>query len=141
MHQLGYGHELVAVAHGYGALQVLHDKALGAQHEGVAVSRLLVGVFHTVNAAAAFYVEYVNLLADNVLEDFRHGADGAVSAATNAPRAYDVDFALEFPFGAGNAHHADEHEDCQKESCEFFHVEVPLSKYIIGLWPKIPQTS
>ena len=77
------------------AQHVLNIQGLGAEHKGVAVSRLLVGVLNAVDAGTAFHVHNLNRNAQDILEQRGHRAQGGVSAAADAPRANEVDLALE----------------------------------------------
>ena len=103
------------------AQHVLNVQGLGAEHEGVAVGRLLVGVFHAVHAGTAFHVHNLNRHAQDILEQRGHRAQGGVSAAADAPRADQVNLALELEFGAGAGRKTQHHHESDSETYKLLH--------------------
>ena len=93
----------------------------GAEHEGVAVGRLLVGVFHAVHAGTAFHVHNLNRHAQDILEQRGQRAQGGVSAAADAPRADQINLALELEFGAGAGRKTQHHHESDSETYELLH--------------------
>ena len=112
------------------AQHVLNIQGLGAEHVGVAVGRLLVGVLNAVDAGTAFHVHNLNRNAQDILEQRGHRAQGGVSAAADAPRANEVDLALELEFGAGAGRKAQHHHESDSETYELLH------RFYLLLFPK-----
>ena len=121
VHQHVHALELGLEVHRGVAQHVLNVEGLGAEHEGVAVSRLLVGVLDAVDAGAAFHVHNLNRNAEDVLKQGRHRAQGGVSAAADTPRADEIDLALELEFGAGAHGHSHEQHERQSETYQLLH--------------------
>ena len=103
------------------AQHVLNVQGLGAEHEGVAVGRLLVGVFHAVHAGTAFHVHNLNRHAQDILKQRGQRAQGGVSAAADAPRADQINLALELEFGAGAGRKTQHHHESDSETYELLH--------------------
>ena len=121
VHQHVHALELGLEVHRGVVQHVLDVQGLGAEHEGVAVGRLLVGVLDAVDAGAAFHVDNLNRNAEDVLQQGSHRAQGGVSAAADAPRADEVDLALELEFGAGAHGHGHEQHERQSETYQLLH--------------------
>ena len=76
---------------------------------------------NAVDAGAAFHVHNLDRNAEDALEQLSHRAQRGVSAAADAPRTNEINFALELEFSAGASRESKRHDDGENDTYELLH--------------------